>query len=387
MSEPEPFSFTPPAHMYTPSASIGLSSATIVHITKEQAKRQEKKRKREENSIHRERLLKRLESVSNTITEEDVHSYVHALPVEENSDEEEEEVKLPVDILNFVNTPRDEQYVTENIEEYTYPKRVTDVHRISRKNLLTTKKTRKEGGVAPRMGLTLEEFSPEEAHRAINYHLSKIKRLANICSEKEYIEDGGREVMETLRLELERMCARMSEKLGSGDDCFMCLYGNRQYDDTSMDKVNGLYAILTNNAYKDCSMKAISSMQYAYWRTEIYIPSLEMGLCLPHMSAEKFEKHIREHILDPRIQNLLTLEMVTAIKNVMATRLLVLNQTKGQLEFDYKLLAHYHRYVTLETSLRKQDHRTMVGYDESLPINPGKSYIESKITIENSLKD
>lgn len=209
---------------------------------------------------------------------------------------------------------------------------------------------------------------------------SNIRELINKCIEN---KQWGREVLQKVQRESNDLSMELANTMGSSNDCFLCLFGNREFDKTTDDKVNGMYRILTSLLFKDVTLKAIAIEMHAYYVSEIYEPGLKSGSSLPYWSAEGIEKHIRKHINDPRVKLFLRIEKVELAMDVLQTQITYYDEEDGNTKVNYVALRLLHSYIKLDDDLSKKCIKDMVGYDETLSLKPSNMWLENRVVVTN----
>ena len=262
-----------------------------------------------------------------------------------------------------------EAFVNDNVGVHTDV--ITDATRGDRRSSYRRRRSSRSRVDAP--------FDAEDIYRDMGSTIKKLKQLSNLCLKNH--TSGGRDVLLEFRLDIEDLAGQLSRVLGSKDDCFMCMFGNRAHDKTSADKTNELYRILSTYLYKDCSIEAISHTMHSYYVTEIYAEGCKEGLCLPRWSAKGIENHIRNHMLDPRIKKLLNLEKLAAATEVVASQFVNYHPDTGSFTVNDKMAKLYMDFIKLELQISKIDPKQLYGLDDSLDINPANALIDSNITV------
>ncbi len=230
-----------------------------------------------------------------------------------------------------------------------------------------------------------EHFSREETERELQDVIKNLRTIANRCLKAP--DQGGREILKRLQKDTTKIVDDLSTVVGSSqNECFMCLFGNREFDKSTADKTNGLYRILGNLLYKDVTIRAIAAEMYAYYLSEIYYPGIKSGLMLPRWSSEGIERHIRSHIWDPRVKSFLRLEQISLAKEVLSTQITYYDEEDGITKINYVAMRLLQSFIKLEDDLQKRDYRTMMGYDESINLNPGQAWINTRINVTNKKK-
>ena len=223
-------------------------------------------------------------------------------------------------------------------------------------------------------------FDREAAEKDLVDAITNLRTIANKCLKEP--KRGGNGILKRLQKETNMVLDELGEVMGNApNDCFLCLFGNREFDKSTYEKVNGMYKILGDLLYKDATIRAIAIEMYAYYRAEIYNPGIKTGLCLPMWSSDGVEKHIRLLMYDPRIKSVLRLEKVSLAIDVLGTQATYYDEEDGQTKCDYVAMRLLHTYIKLEDDLQKRDFRTMMGYDESLSIQPGKAWLDTRINV------
>lgn len=222
-------------------------------------------------------------------------------------------------------------------------------------------------------------FRKSDVERELLDTMKKLREIANKCLKEP--KRGGNELLKRLQKEANVFASELGEVMGSSNDCFLCLFGNREFDKSTYDKVNGLYKILGSLLFKDNTIRAIAVEMYAYYQTEIYIPGMKSGLSLPIWSVEGVEKHIRLHMHDPRIKTLLTFERVSLALDILSTQITYYDEEDGKTKVNYVAMRLLENFIKLEDNLRKRNFRDMYGYDESLSIKPGQAWLNTRINV------
>jgi len=299
------------------------------------------------------------------------------IELEEDASEAEEDD--PVDIQpKSTNRKSRSTHITEVIESGSpIPHGRDSGETLPRTN--RRKRARTGGFISDRQ--LARRFNPEDIYAKLSNSVRKSKELSNLCLL--HHQTGGREVLLEFRSDIEDLASQLSRVLGSVEDCFLCIYGNRAHDKSSADKTSELYRILSTYLYKDCSISAISHIMHSYYVNEIYKEGCKEGLCLPRWSAEGIENHIRNHMMDPRIRILLNMEKILTAKEVVASQFVNYHPDTGKFSVNEKMAKLYMDFLKLELQIAKLNPKQLLGFDESLDVNPSSALIESNIHVNN----
>lgn len=227
---------------------------------------------------------------------------------------------------------------------------------------------------------TRDTFNRTDVEQELSHAIVNLRNIANQCLKGH--KRGGNDILKRLQKETNMVLEELAEVMGtSPNECFLCLFGNREFDKSTHDKLNGMYMIFSNLLYKDVTIRAIAIEMYAYYMAQIYNPGVKAGLSFPKWSWKGIEEHIRLHINDPRVKSFLRLEKVGLAIDVLGTQATYFDEEDGRTKCDYVAMRLLHTYIKLEDDLQKRDFRTMMGYDESLAIKPGQAWLETRVNV------
>lgn len=157
------------------------------------------------------------------------------------------------------------------------------------------------------------------------------------------------------------------EKFGrSGDPrtCFLCLFGNVQYDSMVSSKLQILWDMLQSNYFSMTDTRGLAAASYAYYYEEIYQQGKAEGLDLPVWSEEGMYIHITQHMGDPRIflgESIKDLSMLKRVLQNMAFE----EDDEGVCKPNVKVISEIRMLTKQIREMYMSDPQAMFGYCEA----------------------
>jgi len=199
---------------------------------------------------------------------------------------------------------------------------------------------------------TSNTFDRGDTEGELSEAMKNLRQIANKCLKNS--KSGGQDILKRLQKEVNSMMSQLSEVMGTSNECFLCLFGNRKFDKSDTDKVNGMYNILENLLFTDVTLKAIAVEMFGYYQTEIYTPGTRAGFAYPHWSVEGIEKHIRLHMHDPRIKAYLRMEKVSLVLDLLSTQVTYYDEEDGKTKVNFVAMRLLQTFLKLENDLGKE---------------------------------
>lgn len=163
------------------------------------------------------------------------------------------------------------------------------------------------------------------------------------------------------------------------DVCPLCLSGNTEFDKIACEKAYTMWNLLATTFFSLSSTKMCAHVCYAYYREEWYKPSKwrakkarERGKKikpLPKWSPQGMEKHITEHMGEPRIFLGTSIERMRKLETLMNNFCFEING-EGELRPNLSVINQIRMLNKHIIDLYKTDPREMYGYCESWEANP-----------------
>jgi len=163
--------------------------------------------------------------------------------------------------------------------------------------------------------------------------------------------------------------ALTSEAPADTDECFLCLFGNVQYDAVVSDKLRGLWNLFEENYFSMTDTEGLATSMYAYYLEEIYEPGIAEGQKLPRWSAQGVYYHITEHMGEPRIFVGESIKMLQKIRDAMKPYAI---KRMGENEFkpDTRVVAEIRQLTKQIQDLYRSDPQEMFGFCEAFRADP-----------------
>jgi len=151
---------------------------------------------------------------------------------------------------------------------------------------------------------------------------------------------------------------------GNPNTCFLCLFGNVQYDSMVSTKLQVLWEMLASNYFSMTDTRGMAAAAYAYYHNEIYLEGLAEGKDLPKWSSEGMYIHITQHMGEPRIFLGESIKELSNLRRVL-TNMSFEEDEEGICKPNVKIISEIRMLSKQIRELYMSDPQNMFGYCEA----------------------